>query len=409
LTRLKTLLFEYSGFLIGGTILSLVWANLDAHRYHSFIEFTIIPGEHPWDVHFIVNDILMAFFFAMAGKEVWESLLPGGVLANPKKAAMPLLATVGGMAGPALLFVGGAAVLGAHHLLRGWAIPCATDIAFSYLVARIVFGPKHPAIPFLLLLAIADDAGGLIILATVYPTHAVHLEWLVLFVGLGVACGFTLRRFKVQSWIPYIFCAGTLSWIGFYLGGIHTALSLVPIIPTLPHAKSDLGLFMIGELNRKDTLNTMEHDLKPYVEIILGLFGLTNAGVVLGNAGDATLLVGVGLLVGKPVGITLFSLLGRLIGLRLPQGMNWRELVAVGMAAAIGFTVALFVASVAFNPKTTSITLVELDAAKMGALLSFAAFFLTWIAAKALRVRRMTLVEKSHNEKHSRESDAVKV
>ncbi len=398
--QIRRILFEYSGFLIAGAILSLVWANWGDYgheTYERFVEFEPFvkeqvehePGEHVWNVHFIINGVLMAFFFALAGKEVWESLLPGGALSNPRRAAMPLLATAGGMAGPALLFVGGAAILNVQHLMRGWAIPCATDIAFSYLVARIVFGHKHPAIPFLLLLAIADDAGGLIILATCYPSGELHLFWFILLVGAGIALGLLLRKFKVQSWIPYIFGAGAFSWIGFYVGGIEPALGLVPIIPTLPHAKSDLGIFMIEELNRSDSLNKMEHDLKPHVEVILGLFGLANAGVVFGNAGTATLLVCVGLLVGKPVGITLFALLGRLSGLRLPEGMGYRELIAVGMAAGIGFTVALFVATVAFRKGAPGISPADLDAAKFGALLSFSAFILTFILSKILGVKKM--------------------
>ena len=102
----------------------------------------------------------MAFFFALATKEVVEATAPGGALHSPRRAALPLVAAVGGMLGPALIFLRLTIVFDRPNLERGWAIPCATDIAFSYLAARIVFGAKHPAIPFLLLLAIADDALG---------------------------------------------------------------------------------------------------------------------------------------------------------------------------------------------------------------------------------------------------------
>ncbi|MCA9205001.1 MAG: Na+/H+ antiporter NhaA, partial [Planctomycetales bacterium] len=112
-------------------------------------------------VHFLINDILMALFFAIAGKEVWESLLPGGARSNVRKAATPLLATAGGVLGPVVVYLTGCALTDTWaDLSRGWAVPCATDIAFSYLVARLVFGAGHPAIAFLLLLAIADDAAG---------------------------------------------------------------------------------------------------------------------------------------------------------------------------------------------------------------------------------------------------------
>ncbi len=117
----------------------------------------------------------MAFFFALAAKEVTEATAPGGALHSPRRAALPLAAAVGGMLVPALIFVGLTIALDRPNLERGWAIPCATDIAFSYLAARIIFGERHPAIPFLLLLAIADDALGLLIIAAFYPTGPLRL------------------------------------------------------------------------------------------------------------------------------------------------------------------------------------------------------------------------------------------
>ena len=127
-------------------------------------------GHHGLTIHFVINDILMALFFAIAAKEVWESLLPGGALSNPRKAATPLLATVGGIIGPALIYLAGCYFTNTQDIFgKGWAVPCATDIAFSYLIARMIFGAGHPAIAFLLLLAIADDAAGLMLLAVLYP------------------------------------------------------------------------------------------------------------------------------------------------------------------------------------------------------------------------------------------------
>src|SRR5204863_3556030 len=118
------------------------------------------------------NDVGMVFFFGLAAKEVVEATLPGGALHPWRRAAMPVVAAVGGMLAPALIYI--AIVIGSGHaaIVRGWAIPCATDIAFSYLAAKAIFG-NHPAVPFLLLLAIADDAFGLIVLAIFYPIHDV--------------------------------------------------------------------------------------------------------------------------------------------------------------------------------------------------------------------------------------------
>src|SRR4029453_3225498 len=141
-----------SGLLVLGTTIALVWANLDHAGYVAFSHY----------LHFPVNEIGMTFFFALAAKEVVEATAPGGPLHSPRRAAMPLAAAVGGMLGPALIFVVLPIVFDRPNLERGWAIPTATDIAFSYLAARIVFGARHPIIPFLLLLAIADDALGLL-------------------------------------------------------------------------------------------------------------------------------------------------------------------------------------------------------------------------------------------------------
>ncbi len=418
-------LFENSLFLVFGALAALLWANFDDHSYQRFVSFDIqsiwqeehaehdehgsvaVPdAEHETEggaasdhgeghghsvttVQFLVNDILMALFFAIAAKEVWESLLPGGALSNVRKAATPLLATAGGVLGPALIYLLGAGLSGQSGMFgqsgdlgRGWAIPCATDIAFSYLVARLIFGPGHPAIAFLLLLAIADDAAGLIILAIFYPTAPIALPWLGLTVG-AMAIGFLMQRWKVYNFWYYLLIPGTLSWFSFYMANIHPALGLVPIIPCMPHAHTDLGIFAREELNRLDTLNAFEHWWKNPVQIILGLFGLVNAGVVLSSIGTGTYLVLAGLLIGKPVGITALTWFAeRVLRLEIPEGMSYRHIVSLGMVAAIGFTVALFVATAAYPvPGPTQ------DAVKMGALLSFLAAVLSFVLARMLGVR----------------------
>jgi len=378
-------LFENSLFLLAGAVLALVWANMDEHSYHKLVHFSPFGEQyHEWNVHFFVNDILMALFFAIAAKEVWEAFLPGGPLSNPRKAATPLMATLGGMVGPATLYITGALLLGRiDELGRGWAVPCATDIAFSYMVARIIFGTGHPAIAFLLLLAIADDAAGLVIIATVYPQKPVEPIWFLL-TAAAVAWGFSLRRLRVHSFWFYLLGPGILSWISFYKAGIHAALGLVPIIPCMPHAHTDLGIFARRELGRDDTLNEFEHWWKNPVELILGLFGLVNAGVVFSNVGSGTVLVAVGLIVGKPLGITLFTWLGeRLCRFQMPTGVRYRDVIALGMVAGIGFTVALFMATAAY-PEPGLLQ----DEVKMGALASFAAAFFSYLGAKILGIKR---------------------
>src|SRR4029079_14442139 len=198
---------------IAGAIAALAWANAAPASYAAFAH----------RVHFAVNDIAMVFFFALATKEIVEATHPGGALASWREAAVPLFAAAGGMLVPALMYTGAVALLAAPELHRGWAIPCATDIAFSYLMARLIFPPRHPAIPFLLLLAGADDALGLVIVAVFYPAGEVRLVTFALLLAPAVAIAWALRRRRVESFWPYVLAAGGLSWTGVYVGGARPA------------------------------------------------------------------------------------------------------------------------------------------------------------------------------------------
>ena len=402
---------EYSVLLIFGALSALIWANIHYDSYHHIVDFVILDhspvghlhdGHRTLTVHYLVNDVLMALFFAMAGKEVWEAVaLKDGSLRG-KKAMTPLIATAGGMIGPVAIYLVGAFLLGKFAILaNGWAIPTATDIAFSYLVGRIIFGAKHPAVGFLLLLAIADDATGLIILAIFYPQGELNLEWLLLSFGAAVAVYLlfnllprkmdngdaarpvsSMVRSRFGVW-PYAI-AGMASWYGFQEAGIHPALGLLPVVVTLPHADHDFGIFGAAEVHQHDLLNDTEHSLKMPVEVILLLFGFANAGVVFSAIGDATWLVLAGLIVGKPIGVLLFGAVAAVIlRLGLPEGMRVIDLLIIGFVAAIGFTVSLFISAVAFAPGEVQ------DAAKMGALFSFGAVFLSIAVAKIIGVKKI--------------------
>ena len=360
-----------SGLLVIGTVAALVWANVDHAGY--------VAMSHV--LHFPVNAVGMTFFFALAAKEVVEATAPGGPLHSPRRAAMPLAAAVGGMLGPALIFVALTIMFDRPNLERGWAIPTATDIAFSYLAARIVFGARHPVIPFLLLLAIADDALGLLIIAAFYPTGPVRLIEFGMFAGAGMLLAWWLRTRRMRSFWPYLIGAGALSWLGFYRGGLHPALALVPIMPFLPHAARDPGLF-VESPNAHDTLNQFEHRFKRPVDLMLFFFGLANAGVAIGNAGAGTWFVLISIIAGKPLGIGAATGISAAAGLRLPKAVSWNDVIVVGIIASIGFTVALFFATAAFPYGRL------LDETKLGALLSFGAFFLGLAAARVLKVGR---------------------
>lgn len=413
--RVWNFLTNYSLLLIIGAVTALIWANTNPDTYHHFVEFVIwdhAPIGHLHDghrtltLHYLVNDVLMALFFAIAAKEVWEAVVLKDGSLRGKKAATPLFATAGGMFGPIGVYLGLAYFLGSdtyNAVANGWAIPTATDIAFSYLVGRIVFGAGHPAVRFLLLLAIADDAAGLIILAVFYPSGDLAPVWLLASLGaaIGVFVLFNWLPRKMDSgkpnrpnstwvrknlhFVPYAIAA-CISWYGFMRSGLHPALGLLPIVPTLPHADRAFGFFSDAEKHLHDLLNVVEHALKHPVEVILFFFGLLNAGVEFSSMGDATWLVLAGLLIGKPVGILLFGWFAAVpLKLGIPQGMRIIDLVVIGFVAAIGFTVSLFVATVAFPAGEVQ------DAAKMGALFSFAAAIVSIIAGKLCRVQKTEL------------------
>jgi Na+:H+ antiporter, NhaA family len=362
---------EHSLLLPAGALFALIWANT-------------LPASYTRLAHglaFVVNDIGMAFFFALAAKEVVEATAPGGSLHTWRRAAMPVIAAVGGMIGPAMVFLIVVHLSREPSLVRGWAIPCATDIAFSYLVARAIYR-RHPAVPFLLLLAIADDAFGLIILAVFYPVGILRplSGATLLAAALGVA--WLLRRNRVNTFWPYVIAGGALSWSALFLGGLHPALALVPIMPFLPHAPRDPGLFAPAPASARDALSAFEHWWKYPVEAILFLFGLVNAGVPLRALDTGTWAVLAGVLIGKPIGIGVAAAIATAAGLALPSGVGWKDIVVVGFAAAIGFTVALFFATAAFPPGPV------LDQMKMGALLSVSGAIVAVGVAALLRAGR---------------------
>jgi NhaA family Na+:H+ antiporter len=362
---------DNSGLLMAGAVIAFLWANVGFESYERFVA----------PLHFPVNDVAMAFFFALATKEVVEATVPGGALHSPRRALVPIVAAVGGMAGPAAIYVALALAANLPELLRGWAIPCATDIAFSYLAARFALGSAHPGIPFLLLLAIADDAFGLMILAAFYPTGPVRLLEFAVLLIVAMMIAHWMRRRRTMDFWPYILGAGVVSWLAFYRGGLHPALALVPIIPFLPHAKRDPGLFVAAS-GEHDPLSRFEHAWKIPVHVILFFFALTNAGVPIAGVGPGTWIVLSAILFGKPIGIVLSTALCVAAGLQKPVGVTWREIVVLGVLAGIGFTVALFFATAAFPAGTL------LDETKMGAVFSFSATGLAIAVAFLLRVGR---------------------
>lgn len=262
---------KFSLPLVFGVITALAWSNLDEHSYHDFIH-TPIPGfkmiGHEVNLHFIVNDIFMVFYFGLAIKEIVEAVLPGGSLSPIRRAVNPLLATLGGVLVPIAIYcvmvysLEGAGffddtmcfptdadgnpnlsapssskeVCELSSLLQGWGVPTSTDIALAWMFALIIFGAGHPCINVLLLLVILDDAIGMIIIAVFYPDpkHPVEPVWFLLSLA-AMAVSFVLRRLKVPFWQPYVFLAGPISWLGLIKAHVHPALALAFVVPFMPH------------------------------------------------------------------------------------------------------------------------------------------------------------------------------
>lgn len=374
------LLREFSVPLILGVVTAVVWANLDPAGYAAF-DYNHFFG--PLSFHFVTNELFMVFFFGIAAVEITQSCLPGGDLNPPRKAVNPLLATLGGVLGPVAVYFLLNALFGAPTFANGWGIPTATDIALAWLAARLVFGDGHPAISFLLLLAIVDDAIGLAIIAIFYPDPSVPAEpfWLLLTVaGMGVA--WVLRCAKAKSYWPYLLLGGVPSWFGLHEAHLHPALALVFIVPFLPHPPRETKHMFEEDPRDRSTLSRFEHDWKIIVDFGLFMFGLANAGVPFSGIGTATWLVFLSLLAGKALGIFSFGILGKKLGFPLPDGMKKRDLIVAGVIAGIGFTVALFVAGEAFTDTHIQ------GAAKMGAMLSIAAFPMAVFLARFVGVRK---------------------
>ncbi|RJQ51367.1 MAG: sodium:proton antiporter [Nitrospiraceae bacterium] len=379
--RRINLLREFSIPLFTGVVAALIWANYGPESYHHFIHGPFIG---PLSFHFMTNDIFMVFFFGIAAVEITQSFMPGGDLNPVKKAVNPLMATLGGVLGPAIVYLALNHFIGSEELLRGWGIPTATDIAFAWLAARLVLGRNHPAISFLLLLAVADDGIGLAIIAIFYTDPALPVKplWLILTFG-GMLAGYGLRRLRVRSYWPYLLFGGGLSWGGLFNAHLHPALALVFIIPFLPQARKEKMHLFDEDLADHSTIAQFEHEWKIIVDFGLFMFGLANAGVEFSSIGTATWLVVAALFMGKTAGIFSMGVIAEKLGFPLPHKVKKKELFVVGIISGLGFTVALFVAGQAFVDPVLK------GAAKMGAMLSCLSGLVAFVAGKTLKIQKI--------------------
>lgn len=368
--RVSGFVLEYLLALPIGCAAALVWANSSPESYYRFAHAA----------SFAVNDVGIAFFFALITKEVAEATIPGGALHPWRRAALPVAAAIGGVVVSIACFIAFVDHAGEHMLEAGWVAACAIDIPGSYVIARLIFG-RHPAVPFLLLLAISADAIGLVCVAVLRSVGDAHLAigLGLMIVAVGLAAAF--RRGGVKNFWWYLVGPGILSWWALFLGGVHPALALVPIVPFFPHGRRDQGFFVDPTPQARDTLTLFERWWLLPVEGVLLLFGLVNAGVPLHGLESGVWGIPIAAL-GRPIGIVAAAGVAIFAGLHLPNRVGWRELIVVGCTASIGLVFALFFAAAVMPPGPI---LLEM---KMGGLVTIFGGALAFAAARLLRVGR---------------------
>lgn len=340
--------------LIFAAIVALFMANTPLQEiYQSFLDIPVSVKIAALDISkpllLWINDGLMAIFFLVVGLEVKRELMEGS-LAGRDKAVFPAIAALGGMLAPALIYL---LFNGADEVTRqGWAIPAATDIAFALGVMALL-GPRVPTSlkVFLLALAIIDDLGVIIIIALFY-THEVSVQALAIAAAAIALLGYMNWR-GVGKTSAYLL-VGLVLWVCILKSGVHATLAGVIVGFMIPlHTK-----------DKRSPSESLEHGLHPWVAyLILPLFAFANAGVSLQGvslSGLTSLLplgIASGLFIGKPLGIFLFSWLAVKLGVaKLPDAINFKQIFAVSVLCGIGFTMSIFIASLAFEGADLALT-----------------------------------------------------
>ena len=372
-----------------GALIGLIWANSPWSEsyfdfWHSKISLTVAGHSLVLDLHAWLNDGLMTIFFFVVGLEIKRELTSGH-LASRKAATLPIVAAIGGMAAPALIYL----AIAGGEAPRGWAIPMATDIALAVGALAVVASRISPGLRvFLLALAIVDDLGGIIVIAVVY-TSDMQPQWLLL-AAAAVLLAWVTRKAGVYSYAPYI-ALGVVLWLSLHESGVHTTIAGVImglLAPATPRRAAEyidaeeLGVLAEAEAVRvanataRGSVSIVEwlgHILHPWTSfVIVPVFALANTGIeiswdALGNVVESKLAWGIfaGLVIGKPLGILAATFLSTRSGIaEKPVGAHGRKLLGVGTTAGIGFTVAIFITDLALTDP------VQQETAKLAILLA---------------------------------------
>ena len=373
-----------SGLLVlVAAALGLITANSPlSEKYFSVLDFHIAIGSG-WSlidlsVLKIINYLLMSVFFFVVGLEIKRELTSGH-LASLKKAMLPFVAALGGMVFPALIYL----AIAGREAPVGWGVPVATDIALAVGLLTML-GPTVAASlrSFLLALAVIDDIGAILVIAFVYST-GINFSWLAAAL-LSIACVALLKRTGVRSVLVYSLFAFTL-WFSLYKTGVHPTLAGVILglmTPNIAHKSTKLEDIEDGSVSVIEWLEHKFHPVSTFV--VVPLFAFANTGVVITSesmraASQSLIAWGIfaGLVIGKPLGVLCASLAAkRLKVAELPEGVNKSSLLATGSAAGIGFTVAIFIANLAFDDAATQdiAVLAVIVASVVSALISMVLF-----------------------------------
>ena len=367
--------------LLFAAILALIISNGQlSDIYFSSLEKYIILGTKEFGLKLSVlhwiNDVLMAIFFFFVSLEIKREFLQGE-LSNPKQAMLPIIGAVGGMAVPALFYI--IINYSDSTTLNGWAIPSATDIAFSLGVLSLL-GKRVPISlkVFLTALAIIDDLGAIVIIAFFYSGN-IEIKYLILMlVSIILLVG--LNKFKVKSFIPFL-VVGVFLWDFTHQSGIHATIAGVLLALTIPHNIKN---------NKESMLLKLEHGLSPYVAFgIMPVFAFANAGVSLEGLTFKTLLnpvplgIVLGLFFGKQIGVFVLSYISiKLKFADKPTGSTWPALYAVSILTGIGFTMSLFVGNLAFANNLEYIDGVKIGVLTGSLLSTLFGYFLLLIFSK---------------------------
>ena len=351
--------------LLLAAIIALIVSNTDLNVYYKNVlntDFRLGVGKFGINLSVLhwINDVFMAIFFFLVSLEIKREFIQGE-LSNPKQALLPIIGAVGGMLIPALIYV--AINYKDPVTLNGWAIPSATDIAFSLGVLSLL-GKRVPLSlkVFLTALAIIDDLGAIIIIAFFYSGKVQFVYLLLMLLCMIILILF--NRLNIRNFIPYLI-VGVFLWEFTHASGIHATISGVLLALTIPHKDNERS-------HSHSLLIKLEHAISPYVAFgIMPIFAFANAGVSLKGIGFDALLEPVplgilcGLFFGKQIGVFLFSYFSIKFNFaEMPNNTDWITFYGVGVLTGIGFTMSLFVGNLAFVESTN-----HLDGVKIGVLL----------------------------------------